>query len=408
VTGIPTGQQGSVVTLNLAFYNSQSGVLDDPSAVQLDITYGNEVGLVADFAGPFVYTAGNGPTQIGVVYRTGVGQYSCRWQVPATAVTGIYVANWTCTYGPNNDQFLVVENINILGGYAPPVTGGDVGYWTGSLSYDVQGVTVPIGAVDANGTSWLLKKIEGWDSAPAVGQVIQRSGDHGGWPVPQWYGPRIITLTLLASAPTQALRDAARTQLQQVVPINDLATLVYNEPVPRQAYVRRNGSANVSETYPTLTDVEFTIPLVAPDPRKYGTVMQSATVTAASSGIGLIVPFTIPAVLPASPLAGSTTVTNRGNFEAPALVTITGPIPSPAAVNVTTGQTISYSQLTLGATDVLTLDLDARQGYLNGAFRPADPYSSWWRLQPGDNVIQLAGTSSGASAMTIQWRDSTV
>ena len=45
------------------------------------------------------------------------------------------------------------------------------------------------------------------------GQVIQRSADHGGWPAPSYYGPRIITLTVMASAPTQALRDAARAEV---------------------------------------------------------------------------------------------------------------------------------------------------------------------------------------------------
>lgn len=400
---VAAGQQGYPITLGLNFFNMQSGALTDPTAITLDITYGNEVGLVPDYAGPFTYTVGN-TNQPGLIYRIGVGQYACVWQIPGTAQSGIYVANWTCTYGPNNTNFLVTEDINIAGGYAPPVTSGDVGYWTGSLSYAAQGVTIPIGGVDSNGTSWLLKRIEGWDSAPAVGQVVQQSGDHGGWPTPQWYGPRILTLTVLASAPTQALRDVARTQMQQAVPINDLATLVYNEPTSKQIGVRRNASANVTETYPTLTDVEFTIPLVGPDPRKYGVVPTSVTVNAAPGNIGLIVPFTIPATLPAAPIAASATVSNPGNFETPSLITITGPLPSPAVTNITTGQTISYTQLVLGATDVLVIDLAARQGYLNGAFRPADPYSSWWRLSPGNNVVQLVGTSSGGATATISFQ----
>lgn len=404
---VVTGQQGYPITLYLNFYNQQSGALDDPSAISLDVTYGNQVGLVPDYAGPFTYTPGN-TSLPGLIYRIGIGQYACVWQIPGTAASGIYVANWTCTYGPNNNRFLVTEDINISGGYAPPVTSGDVGYWTGSLSYVGQGVTIPIGGVDSNGTSWLLKKIEGWDSAPAVGQVIQRSGDHGGWPTPQWYGPRIITLTVLASAQTQTLRDVARMQLQQSVPVGDLATFTYNEPVPKQVSVRRNASANVSETYPTLTDVEFTIPMVAPDPRKYSVAPQSATVKAAAGNVGLVVPFAVPATLLAQPPAGSTKITNYGNFEAPAQITVTGPMPSPAVTNITTGQTVSYSQLVLGQADVLTIDLDSRQGFLNGAFRPADPYASWWRLRSGDNVIQLVGASSGGASLTIQWRDSYV
>ncbi|MEV5710181.1 hypothetical protein [Actinoallomurus sp. NPDC052274] len=403
---IPIGQPNAPLILELAFYNEEAGLLDDPSEVRLDITYGNEVGLVEDTAGPFFYAEGNPPAVPGTIWRTGIGQYAAMWQVPGDAATGIYVANWTCTYGPDGNRYLVTENINVLGGYVLPVASGDVGYWTGTLTYDAQGVSIPIGGVDEHGTAWMLKKIDGWDSAPAVGQVIQKSGDHGGWPVPQFYGPRIITLTLLASAKTQALRDVARAQLQQAVPVGDLALFRYDEPIPKQAGVRRNASANVTESYPTLVDCEFQIPLVAPDPRKYAAEVQTVTVSAASASIGLTVPFTVPATLPNQPPAGSMTVRNGGNFETPALITVTGPMPAPTVVNITTGQRISYSQLNLGATDRLLIDLDARQGYLNGGYRPADPYSSWWRLQPGDNLVQLSGLSAGgAASMTVQWRN---
>ena len=57
---------------------------------------------------------------------------------------------------------------------------------------------------------------------------------------PQYYAARAITLTVTASAPTQALRDLARALLQHAVPISDLAVFTYNEPVPKQAAVRRS------------------------------------------------------------------------------------------------------------------------------------------------------------------------
>lgn len=59
--------------------------------------------------------------------------------------------------------------------------------------------------MDGDGVAWLLLKVDGMDSAPTVGQVLQRAGDHGGHPAPQFYGPRVITLTVQASEPTQAL-----------------------------------------------------------------------------------------------------------------------------------------------------------------------------------------------------------
>jgi hypothetical protein len=189
----------------------------------------------------------------------------------------------------------------------------------------------------------------------------------------------------------------------------DMATLVYGEPIPKQASVRRNGGAAITETYPTLADVVFVVPLVAPDMRKYGVQQQSAQIILpAPPSNPLILPFasglpvTFPGGLP--PESVSVTVTNLGTFETRPQLTVTGPVVSPSVVNATSGQAISFSGLTLGASDVLTIDTDARQSFLNGAFAPADPQSAWWVLSPGDSQIYLAGTTPGGSTLSISWR----
>jgi hypothetical protein len=401
--GIP----GQAFTLTLNFFDSVSGVLVDPTgAITLDITYGSMVGLVPDTSGPFTYAGGSTPSTTNI-YKVSTGVYALNWVVPQTAQQGVYVANWSVVYGANT--FLVTEDFVVTGGWAPPVPSADTGYWTGSLSYTAPygTVTVPLGSTDTNGTTWLLKKVEGWDGAPTVGQVIQRSGDHGGWPTQQNYGPRILTLTVQASAPTQALRDVARAQLNQAVPINDTATFVYNEPTPKQVQVRLNGSAHIAETYLTLTDVEFTVPLVAPDPRKYGTQLKSAAVNALSSiPVGVILPITLPVTFPTQPTTPVIPVTNAGTFECRPVITIAGPLVGPGITNLSYGQTISYQALTLAANDVLVVDLNARQGFLNGAFVPATISSSWWVLQPGQNLVQVLGTTTGGGSATVQWSDS--
>ena len=324
-------QAGQSWTLTLEFWNEQSGALTDPDGVTLDITYGSEVGFVTDVAGPFTYTGATGPAQ-GQVYRAGTGTYAYQWQVPAGALQGVYVANWSVLY--QADTYLVVEDFPVLGGGVPiPVPGGDIGYWTGGLIYLAAGLDIEFGTVDSNGITWLWQKIEGWDGPDVSGGVIQRAGDQGAWPSPQWLQARTMTLTATASAPTQALRDLAREILQQAVPISDLAVLRYDEPVPKQAYVRRSGK--VTEKYPTLTDVTFTIPLVAPDPRKYGTVpYQQYAVAPGAPGVGsLTLPFTIPFTLTnAAPGGSGATVacTNAGNFETRPSVGVEGPITSPS------------------------------------------------------------------------------
>jgi hypothetical protein len=217
-----------------------------------------------------------------------------------------------------------------------------------------------------------------------------------------------MTWTVTASAPTQALRDVAKEFLQQAVPVSNLATLRYDEPVPKQMLVRRSGKITGKPL--TLTDIQFTIPLVAPDPRKYGTVLQSVTFNAApATGGGAVMPITLPMVLPPLAPGGSIAVTNAGTFETRPLITITGPVAAPALVNVTTGQTVSWSAVTVPAGQPFAADFSLAQATLNGAYRSADPFSSWWNLPPGPGVpggtstIAVQGQSDSGASVQIQW-----
>lgn len=291
----------------------------------------------------------------------------------------------------------------------------ETGFWTGSLTYAPVyapgGLSVSIGTgPDDNGTTWIWQQLEGWDSPDVAGQVIQRSGDHGGWPASQFYAPRVITLTVMASAQTQALRDVARAQFQQVIPVGigpgDLATMVYNEPVPKQALVRRSGK--VKEQYPTLCDVIFSANLVAPDPRKYsvGQHMVPGYLAASMGGGSMVVPFTVPFSLASGVPPGTIAVTNAGTFETRPVVTVNGPVAAPTITNETYGMTVSFSQVTLNAGDTLTVDFDARTGAYNGSYRTADLSSAWWVMQPGVNTIGVGGSSIGSGAsFSVNWSD---
>ena len=130
---MPVGTPGGTVPLFFNFYNEQTGVLTDPATVQLDITFGSEVGFVPDVAGPFAYSGASSPAP-NTVFRIGVGQYGFVWQIPAAVPTGIYTANWTVLFG--TDLLLGVENFAVTGGFSPPVPAGDIGYWTGSIDYE--------------------------------------------------------------------------------------------------------------------------------------------------------------------------------------------------------------------------------------------------------------------------------
>lgn len=283
----------------------------------------------------------------------------------------------------------------------------ETGFWAGSLSYSPVyapgGLSVSIGTgPDSDGISWIWQQVTGWDSPDVAGQVIQRSGDHGGWPASQFYAPRVITLTVMATAPTQALRDLARARFQEILPTGmtpgDMATLTYNEPVPKQAAVRRSG--RIAEQYPSLTDVIFTANVTAPDPRKYSVTQNNVTTFLAGGpgGGGMVVPFTVPFTLDPGLPPGAAAIVNSGKFETRPVITVHGPVTAPVIANATYGSRVSFSQVTLAAGDTLAVDFDARAGLYNGAYRSADLDSAWWTLWPGSNTVEVGGLSVGTGA----------
>jgi hypothetical protein len=404
---------GQAYTLLMDWYDETSGILTDAASVQLDITYGSEAPLVADVAGPFTFS-GATSTAPDVLWHIGTGQYGLAWQVPSGLASGAYVATWTVGYGA--DTYMVTENFPLAAGFSPVVS-GDVGYWTGSITYQppylAAPLSIPLGGTDASGVAWALQQVTGWDSPPAaVGQVIQRTGDHGGWPTAQFYGPRMISLTVWASAPSQALRDQARAALQQAVPVGitapDLATFTYDEPVPKLAYVRRNASAGIAETYPSLCDVIFTIPLTAPDPRKYSVTTETASTITPSVATPLALPWPsgLPVTFPDEIAAGSLGIlaVNSGTFETRPVCTVAGPITSPSIINSAAGMAVTFTGLHVPSGSQLVLDMDARQAFLNGAFTPADANSAWWILQPGESPIYMTGSSSAGSSLSMSWQ----
>jgi hypothetical protein len=215
----------------------------------------------------------------------------------------------------------------------------------------------------------------------------------------------------MASAQSQALRDVARAQLQQAVPFSDLGTFTYNEPVPKLAYVRRNATSSIGETYPSLCDVIFSIPLVAPDPRKYTVAAQSGSSATAT----IVTPISLPpssapaAWLPVTFAAGvppgtqGIIATNSGTFETRPVVTVQGPITSPSVINGATGQAVSFTGLVLTASDQLVLNMDSRQAFKDGVFVPADSSSAWFVLNPGTAVVYMTGTGAAGSVLSMSW-----
>ena len=263
-----------------------------------------------DVAGPFTWDGSSSSPAPGTIWRTGTGQF--------TALVGRPPHPGRRRVRRHLDRRLRRRRLPRHGELPRLPARGPGEHLRGPRLLDrvpVVAARVVLLAADhqlradgRNGVTWLLQKVDGWDSPPsAVGQVIQRSADHGGLrhqPVfraaahhPHRHGLRTGPGDEGRRAGPDAA-DGARSR--------DLGTFTYGEPVPKVAYVRRNASAGVAETYMTLCDVIFQIPLVAPDPRKYDPDVQSlSSVTATPPPVPLSLPFS--SRLPGDvPVAGAT------------------------------------------------------------------------------------------------------
>lgn len=265
---------------------------------------------------------------------------------------------------------------------------------------DAEGVAIPFSSgADDYGVDWRLQKFEGWDSAELEEAAQERSGQDGMWDSEPFFGGRTLSLEGKLYATSYEAREAAEYRLREAVPRNSLVQVLVNEVVPKWVWARRSGRLMVRP----VSDVasEWSISMLAPDPRKYGGDLLSGPLTLPTSGGGLAPPWTPPVTLAATGMSASQVVlTNVGIYPSPPTITLSGPGSGLGIRNYTTGLTLSYD-LTLAASDYLLVDVAGGVALLNGT-SPRSPatgscVTSDFLLVKGDNLLQIIGTATGAT-----------
>lgn len=273
------------------------------------------------------------------------------------------------------------------------------------------GAVIVFGAADADRVAWRATgDLTGWDSAPLAETAEDRTGADGSWNGDNYYSGRLITLEGIIEAPTSSALDAAKEALDQALPPRGrLLTFTVNESVPKQVLARRSGRLMMSDATDVLTQVS--ISLIAPDPRKYSTVEQSAAASLGAPGGGVALPLVLPLVFPSREAGGEFfTVTNEGKYETPPLIRIVGPGRDVGLANLTTGATLRYP-FELAAGDELVIDTAVGAAQLNGsAYRapaPGSTVTSRFLLPPGLSQMQMLGTRTVTDMtplLTMTWR----
>lgn len=241
-------------------------------------------------------------------------------------------------------------------------------------------VTFGNGTPDANGATWHIEEIDGWD-APDLRSTLHDLPGHDR----QGLGPllhrgRAIALRGICQTPTDAAFWASRLKLGGATLLTSAGgVLTVAETTTKKITVYRAGRV-LMRPLGGLKGFEFEVPLIAPDPR-----------ILANSG---------------SSIVAAGTATNNGNFRASWVLTVTGSAAGPVVLTRTApGATRTVSITTsVPAAQQLVVDSKARSVILNGVNRydlvTATP--EWFDLEPGANTIGY----SGGGTFSLAWNDS--
>jgi hypothetical protein len=273
------------------------------------------------------------------------------------------------------------------------------------------GIVITFGAVDDQGVEWRYTGLTGWDS-PDLGETAEnRTGADGMWDSTNYFSGRMVAVDGQIKAPTAAALDAAMAQLSRALPARGTTGVSFTvrETPAKQVTGRRSGRLMMDK----LTDVvaEFSISLLAPDPRKYLVDAQTALASLGDVGGGVTLPMTLPLILPTRDPGGEYfTAVNAGGYETPPLIRIAGPGRNLGVANLTTGQALVYPfELLTG--DELVIDTAVGTATINGtAYRAPSAGSSVvarFLLPPGLNDLQMLGTRTVAGLtplLTMTWR----
>ena len=276
---------------------------------------------------------------------------------------------------------------------------------TATLTYN----GLPIGL----GAGLEVVELEGVYETPDVRTSdVDRSRAHGQWPGVDLLGGRAITATLQANVPLDnpqwaGLQAALRATGDELPLVLQLSGFAGGTTVRANCRVRRLAVPVDVDRY------QFGVPQVvvewwATDPRFYADTETSASASVQSpEGVGLTFDATFDLTFGGPLPSGVMNVNNDGNFPAPWVMDLEGPLTDPRIEHVTSGATLDLSGV-VQAGQVLRVDSLARTITVDGASRYSwvQPRSQWFDLSPGANQVRVAaqaGSGSGTLTFRSAW-----
>lgn len=223
--------------------------------------------------------------------------------------------------------------------------------------------------------------------------------------------PRSLTIRFLIMAADRAAVETARRRVAAAFnPRNGLGTLVWTQEDGSQ-YAIKCVAQSRSPVFPGgratgNTWQEVIVDLKAPDPCWYDA--EPETLHMAGLTGGATFPISFPCIFA---VQGSTmAIVNEGDIAAPVRIQIPGPSLNPVVENLSTGEKIGL-QMEVDEGETIVVDttygnlicrLQARNGTQTNAMQYLTAESTFWRLQPGVNIVTFSAPS-GSVEVTIEY-----
>lgn len=261
----------------------------------------------------------------------------------------------------------------------------------------------PLTGIDGFGVKWMLTDFGDWyGSTSSTLALIQKGAGPGAWKGPRQLTPKTLAPAgLVEAASLSDLRDALD-RLNAAASLNGTVLSVSEDDQTRTMSVYRQDVP--LHTLLTDTLAQWSLALVAPDPRKYGPQIVASTGLPNTSG-GLTWPVSWPIEWTGVVTSGALHIENPGNIESPIVIRIDGPCTGPRIRHDSSGiELVFASSYDLAAGSFLLIDMENKQ-VLEGGTASRNQWISdrgWFALEPGGNDLIFSAASYNPDArMTV-------
>ncbi|GAA0719830.1 poly-gamma-glutamate hydrolase family protein [Dactylosporangium roseum] len=256
---------------------------------------------------------------------------------------------------------------------------------------------------DEAGVLWICEDVQGWGSPGSTLDVAQRSGDHGGWGGDAYLVPRIMVIKGTLMAPSAAAAVDALSRLYRAIPLTLSPLTITEAGLARTCMVRRQD--DVIPTWISTRDVEWSVQVEAPDPRKYAASPSAVSTGLPLSSGGLRAPVRAPLRSVATVASGVISANNAGDFPTRPAFRIDGPVVGPRIVHIASQRSLGWD-LTLSAGQWLDVDVDLKTSLINGQASRNGVMTArdWFDLDPGITEIGFTAANYTSAVLTCSWR----